>query len=323
MMSTKRYDANDLKSQDEFFNTFRTYDEIQAWVRRHANNTLCSLITVGKSYQGRDIIGLKIEGNTNVKPSILYHGGIHAREWISPTTVMWIANELIIKYNTDPVVKSLVDRIQWHIFPVLNVDGYVYTHTNDRMWRKTRSPNQGSTCIGTDPNRNWDYRWNSGGSSTNPCSETFHGPRPFSEVESKQMADYGTRLMPNLRGYTDFHAFGELYMRPWGYTTAAPADEARFAAIGDAAAVRINSVRRRNYRSGRIAVIIYVASGSTADWFYGVHKTYAYALELGTGFVMPTSEIRPVGIENFEGVKVYAERILQQWDEEKGVALPL
>ena len=39
------------------------------------------------------------------------------------------------------------------MFPVLNVDGFVYTHTNSRMWRKTRRPNANSNCIGTDPNR--------------------------------------------------------------------------------------------------------------------------------------------------------------------------
>ena len=28
-----------------------------------------------------------------------------------------------------------------------------------RMWRKTRSPNDGSACLGTDLNRNWDDHW--------------------------------------------------------------------------------------------------------------------------------------------------------------------
>ena len=39
-----------------------------------------------------------------------------------------------------------------YILPVANPDGYEYTKT-DRFWRKTRSPNEGSICIGTDPNR--------------------------------------------------------------------------------------------------------------------------------------------------------------------------
>ena len=39
--------------------------------------------------------------------------------------------------------------------PILNPDGYEYSWTDDRMWRKTRMPNPGSPCVGTDPNRNW------------------------------------------------------------------------------------------------------------------------------------------------------------------------
>ena len=39
-----------------------------------------------------------------------------------------------------------------YILPVTNPDGYEYTKT-DRFWRKTRSPNDGSVCVGTDANR--------------------------------------------------------------------------------------------------------------------------------------------------------------------------
>lgn len=35
-----------------------------------------------------------------------------------------------------------------------------YRYLQDRNWRKTRSPNAGSNCNGTDPNRNWDIHWN-------------------------------------------------------------------------------------------------------------------------------------------------------------------
>lgn len=48
----------------------------------------------------------------------------------------------------------MVDNIEFHIIPNSNPDGYVYTHTNQRMWRKTRKPN-GGWCVGADPNRNW------------------------------------------------------------------------------------------------------------------------------------------------------------------------
>lgn len=42
-----------------------------------------------------------------------------------------------------------------YILPVLNPDGYEYTHTHDRMWRKNRA--QYGECIGVDLNRNFRY----------------------------------------------------------------------------------------------------------------------------------------------------------------------
>ena len=42
--------------------------------------------------------------------------------------------------------------------------GYVTRHLSlwllqDRYWRKNREPNEGSVCVGTDLNRNWDANW--------------------------------------------------------------------------------------------------------------------------------------------------------------------
>lgn len=64
------------------------------------------------------------------------------------------------KYTAgDQEVVALVQKYDWVILPVFNVDGYVYTHTNNRMWRKTVSTNSGSSCLGADPNRNWNFKW--------------------------------------------------------------------------------------------------------------------------------------------------------------------
>ena len=79
-------------------------------------------------------------------------------------------------------------------------DGFVYTHKKDRMWRKTRQPNR-FACVGTDPNRNWEYAWGTGGSSSNPCSEAYMGPKPFSEPEPRQMAAYVQSRAPNVISY--------------------------------------------------------------------------------------------------------------------------
>lgn len=82
--------------------------------------------------------------------------------------------------------------MDFYIVPVLNPDGYEYTHTIDRMWRKNRRVPKTGSCIGTDLNRNFGYKWGGLGASKNPCDETFRGTAAFSEPESKAIKDYIT-----------------------------------------------------------------------------------------------------------------------------------
>lgn len=58
----------------------------------------------------------------------MIEGGIHAREWISPATVTWIIKEFL--KSTDPNIRDLAENIVWHIFPVVNPDGYSYTFSD-------------------------------------------------------------------------------------------------------------------------------------------------------------------------------------------------
>ena len=84
-----------------------------------------SHIDIGTSFEGRKIRGIKIsykEGN----PGIFIESNIHAREWITSATATWYINELLT--STDPNVRDLAENYDWYIVPVLNVDGFVYTH---------------------------------------------------------------------------------------------------------------------------------------------------------------------------------------------------
>jgi len=205
----------------------------------------------------------------------------------------------------------MVNNLDWTIVPVLNPDGYVYTFDGDRLWRKNRQPNSGSICVGTDLNRNWPYQWNTGGSSANPCSDSFHGPTPNSGPETKAAVDYLASVGTRLGGYIDFHAYGQLLMYPWGYSTQLPTDNAHFSRIGNNAADALSAVYRTPYDVGNIAIIIYVASGSSADYAYGqlrVRNSFAFELrDQGRfGFLLPPDQIVPSGIETFEALKVIA-----------------
>ncbi|KAL0101516.1 hypothetical protein PUN28_018972 [Cardiocondyla obscurior] len=200
------------------FNNYHTLEAIYANLDELAQKYPDKVQTVvgGKTYEGRPIKGVKVSFKAN-NPGIFLEGGIHAREWISPATVMYILHQLLT--STSPEVRALAESNDWYIFPVFNPDGYVYTHTTNRLWRKTRKP-YGFGCHGSDPNRNWGYKWNSGGSSNFPCSETYGGSAAFSEVETKSMSEYIASISPKLYAYIAFHSYSQLLMFPYGHTKA-------------------------------------------------------------------------------------------------------
>ena len=79
----------------------------------------------------------------------------------------------------------------------LDLIRYLYTWSNTRLWRKNRSPAPtGSTCIGTDLNRNFNDHWGQGGSSTSPCSDTYMGISAGSEPEVQAISDYFRLNLP-------------------------------------------------------------------------------------------------------------------------------
>ena len=80
MKSRIIYNPENKKSQEDFFKNFRTIEEIHAWMKKHEETSkLVKIVSAGKTYEGRDILGMRIRGKKN-KPVTLHHGAIHARE---------------------------------------------------------------------------------------------------------------------------------------------------------------------------------------------------------------------------------------------------
>jgi murein tripeptide amidase MpaA len=193
-----------------------TYDQTAEWMKSLVVQypSVVSLINIGKSYEGRDLFGVKLNFGGGEKKSVMFEGTIHAREWISAPTVTWMVNELLT--STDPEVQEIAKNYEWIAFPITNPDGYEYSWTTDRMWRKTRKPSN-LICFGVDPNHNWDNHFNEAGTFLNPCTDAFAGSGPFSEPETKQLSDY-IKTIPQLTAYFSFHSAAQMLMFPYGWT---------------------------------------------------------------------------------------------------------
>ncbi len=79
---------------------------------------------------------------------------------------------------------------------------------------------------GTDPNRNWDEHFDEGGASDSPCSDTYHGPYAFSENNTQNIRDFVLANADDIAYFMDLHAYSQLAMYPYGFTTTPCADDA-------------------------------------------------------------------------------------------------
>lgn len=272
---------------------------------------LAETFVVGQTLEGRDIVGIRITGpgGGEDKPGVLYHGVSHAREWITVPVNLYFADRLIRDYDKDATIRELVNRIEWFIVPIFNVDGYVYTWTTNRLWRKNRR-NNGNGTWGVDLNRNWGVGWGGQGSSGDTGSQTYRGTAPFSEPETKAMSEFIT-AHPNIVTYNDVHNYGQLLLWPWGYKSELPPDHEDFAFVGQRAVDIIRGVHGTTYTHGSVARILYFASGVSIDWVYGEHGILAYSYECRDkgqrGFLLPKEQILPNAEELFPALLFQAD----------------
>lgn len=276
-------------------------DDIYAYLRNTsaAHPDCTEVIEGGQSYENRKILGLRIntQKDRHDKPVIFIESGIHAREWITPATTTYFINELLT--SEDPQVAAMRDQFDWRIFPTVNPDGYHYSFTWDRMWRKTRSQSSNG-CQGTDANRNWDHHWMTHSSSSDPCDyQVYAGSKPFSEIETRTLAEYISSI-ENLRGYIAFHSYAQTLLLPYSDSVDHVDNYDDLVQIGKTSLEYGRAVNGKQYDGpGTAAEILYKASGGSMDWVrssLGTPLVYTYELR-GVYFHWPASRIHEQGDE--------------------------
>lgn len=295
-----------LQAQILSYNNFRTPAQVDNALNTLATTypTITSLQTIGISVEGRPIKALKISDNPNVNESsegdVVFIALMHAREWITVEVLLYIADRMLSEYSTNSELESDINAAQLWIIPITNPDGYEYTHSTYRYWRKNRRDNLDGT-FGVDLNRNWEYQWGlASGSSGTTSTNTFRGVSPFSEPENQVIRDFVTGL-DNFKTFVSYHSYSELYLRPWAYTTADPYGESTLESIVQRNINLIQAVHGHVYSE----TVGYLASGETTDFMWEKHRVAAFTPELrpapsgGGGFNPPPSEILPCAQENY------------------------
>ncbi|XP_021432503.2 carboxypeptidase A2 [Oncorhynchus mykiss] len=296
------------------FGAYHSLETIYSWmdglVAAHPN--LVTKEQIGTSYEGRPMYVLKFSTGGDKRPAIWVDSGIHSREWVSQATGVWTANQIASDYGTDASLTSLLKTMDIYLLILANPDGYVHSHTSDRMWRKTRSKNPGSMCRGVDPNRNWDAGFGGPGASTNPCSDSYHGPSPHSEIEVKNVVNL-VKNHGNFKSFISIHAYSQLLMYPYGYTCTDALHAAELDSVGRSAVQKLSSLHGTTYKVGSICKIIYQASGGSIDWTYNLGIKYSFAFELRDtgryGFILPANQIIPTASETWLALKDIMEYV--------------
>jgi carboxypeptidase T len=275
---------------DRLFRRFRRKDETLgvyhdlAAVKRELDSlatqrpALAQVLPIGTTFEGRDILALRIsspDASPWGRPTFLFMGAHHAREWISVEVPLALARHLVSNADADPTVKEILATREVWIVPVVNPDGLNYSQTQYRYWRKNRRKNADGS-FGVDPNRNYGYKWGTAGDSGDPDSDVYRGAGPFSEPCTQAVRDFA--VARNLTASISYHSYGETILYPWSYGYDTATDKAVLEKFA-------KDMAQQNGYYPQQSVELYPSSGDTDDHLYGETGSMSFTTELGSSFI--------------------------------------
>ena len=308
---------------------YRTVEETYQTAQDIAsdNPILAAWIDVGDSWEksinpanGYDMMVLKLTNSaiTGDKPKLFITASIHAREYTPAELATRFAEYLVTNYNTNADVTWLLDYHEIHFMFHANPDGRKIAETGISR-RKNTDSDDGCTnpsTWGTDLNRNFNYQFDTGGSSDLACDDTYHGPSGGSEPETAAIQNYilgnfldqrgtGTAAAPATATgiYMDIHSSGNYVMWPWAYSRNDAPNMTQLRTLGRKFAYF------NNYTANQIADQLYIASGSTVDFSYGELGIASYAFELGTAFFQDCPTFENTILPNNLNAILYAAKV--------------
>ncbi len=278
---------------------------------------LTELFDIGDAWLGtqggynRDIWVLRITnedpqyGEIASKPPFIMMANIHAREVTTPEMAIRYIKYLTAGYlgqggfGIDPDVTWLVNHHVVYVVVSINPDGHVVNEIDwGAYWRKNVDNNDGcsdSSSWGTDINRNSSFKWGCcGGSSGQPCGETYRGISRASEPETAAIQTFATQIFGDWNGpngddefppaapdntpgiFISLHSYQDEIL--WAYECAPncgqPPNSAQLSTIGHKLAEETGEIMNPTG-------FLYTVDGGTIDFMYGKLGIPAYTFEIG------------------------------------------
>lgn len=253
-----------------------------------------------------DIWLIKVSDNVNTEeaePGFLFVGEHHARETQSFAVTYNFLIHLLTNYQTDEKIKSYVDNNQIYFIPLLNPDGYMITKTINGMWRKNANLNgtalsqysfNTGSYSGVDLNRNYEYMWGEGNSSSAKNNDTYMGAASFSESETYTLDSVVSSL--NIQGAITFHSYAEAILIPYCYSNSAkPKDYSEIQSLASLMAEDLQKESGGPYDVGTPEDVLgYGVGGVMTDQMYSQYGIFTYCVELWTEFYTKVEDLPPL-----------------------------
>jgi carboxypeptidase T len=346
----------DPDQYETFYGGYKTVEEIYAFLDEKvaAYPTLAEKVDVGDSWckahpgqcirpqpnNGYDLYAMRIT-NRNIpgpKPVTWIDAGIHSREIATPEVAMRYIAYLLDNYQNNADARWLVDWHEIWVMPTFNPDGhhiveaggnspYLYRKNGNNTAGACSWPPTSSNHHGVDNNRNFPFKWGCcGGSSTQPCSQTYRGVSGDSEDETAAVTAKIRQLIPDQRGpldtdmapitttgvYQNIHTVVPINLIPWGWTFNSAPNDTDLRNIARHVSSPQMQPPGNNYPYDSISQGLYVVDGGSIDWAYGELGAASISTELSGGnFLPPYTCIDNPGCDSAVGI----------WPENRGMLL--
>ncbi len=262
------------ETADKAIPVYRNYTQVENDLKAFAANykNLATLETYGTTKQGRNLYVLKLSTGGENKPRLMITAATHGDELITTEVLFNLTGELLKGYGVDARLTKILDGRDIYMIPVVSADSF------EARQRYVQN---------MDPNRS--YPW-----PDEPNNKTVDVIQSMMDLTNKM----------KFTGSLDLHAYGKMVMYPWAYTRKAPSNPADVVTFKD---LVVSMAKDNQYKAGQISTTIYVAEGSSADYFYWKTGTKALAAEIGREKIPHWDKIPAITTEAREMVWTFLE----------------